>query len=153
MKVRAWYGLTGEIEVENELWHLVSIGGLRLPHPPLVNLVLRRGLSPEDRRRLSFLHEFGHFQTLPLALVHALWVLSAGRGQRRSLPGWLAWLAAAGLAHEAVWEILSEGYVFVHEGSTYLDVYRRRPNGLVPLFWVVMGVLGIGLSRALWRRR
>lgn len=75
------------------------------------------------------------------------------RGQRRSLLGWLVWLVAAGLAHEAVWEMLSEGYVFVHERSAYLDVYRRKPNGLSPLFWAVMGGLGIGLSRALWSRR
>ena len=70
MKVRSWTGLTGEIEVENELWHLVKVGLVALNHPPLINLVLRRRLPRDDRLRLSYLHEFGHFQTLPIALAH-----------------------------------------------------------------------------------
>src|SRR3990172_5756052 len=83
MKVRSWYGLSGEIEVENELWHLVKVGGVPLNHPPVVNLILRRGLPREDRLRLSYLHEYGHFQTLPLAVAHAFLLLWAGRRQRR----------------------------------------------------------------------
>ena len=108
MKVRSWYGLTGEIEVENELWHLVKIGDVALHHPPLVNLILRRRLPREDRLRLSYLHEFGHFQTLPIALMHVLLILWAGRRQRRLLFGWPRWLMTLVIAHEAVWELASE---------------------------------------------
>ena len=88
MKVRSWYGLSGEIEVENELWHLVKIGQVALNHPPVINLLLRRGLPREDRLRLSYLHEFGHFQTLPFALAPVLWMLWSGRMQQRSFLGW-----------------------------------------------------------------
>lgn len=35
MKVCSWYGLTGEIEVENQFWHLVLIGGVPLGRPPV----------------------------------------------------------------------------------------------------------------------
>ena len=66
-RVTSWYGLTGEIEVGNELWRLVRVGTLNLPHPPVVNTFLRAGLPRSDRLRLSFLHEFGHLQTLPVA--------------------------------------------------------------------------------------
>lgn len=148
MKVRSWYGLTGEIEVENELWHLVKIGDVALHHPPIVNLILRRGLPREDRLRLSYLHEFGHFQTLPIALMHTLLILWAGRRQRRSLFGWLRWLMVLATAHEAIWELASETYVVVRDGVGYRETYRRTPNRLVPVFWVVMGSLGIGLT--LW---
>ena len=80
MEVRSWYGLTGEIEVENELWHLVKVGGVTLNHSPVINLFLRRRLPHDDRLRLSYLHEFGHFQTLPFALAHALWIFGLGAG-------------------------------------------------------------------------
>lgn len=149
MKVRAWYGLPGDIEVENELWHLVRVAGMSLPHPPLVNLVLRRGLPRADRLRLSYLHEFGHFQTLPLALAHGLGLLWITRKTRRSLLGWLAWSAGAVAANEAVWELLSEGYVVARDPAGYRKAYRQTHGPVVAAFWAIMGALGIGVSWAL----
>ena len=151
MKVRSWYGLTGEIEVENELWHLVKIGNITLNHPPLINLILRRGLPRSDRLRLSYLHEFGHFQTLPFALLQLLLLLRSGFGKRRSIGGWLSWLAALLLANQAVWEMAAEAYVAVYDGKAYFATYRKTPNPLLPSFWAGMGVLGIGLSWQLLR--
>ena len=86
-RVRAWYGLPGEIVVEGDHWHLGKVGPLPLPHPPLINRLIRRGLPREDRRALSYWHELGHLQTLPLALIHAVWLW-----RRRSAfhPGTLA---------------------------------------------------------------
>jgi len=153
MKVRSWYGLPGEIEVENELWHLVKIGDVPLGHPPLVNLILRRGLPREDRLRLSFLHEFGHFQTLPIALAHGLWVAWAGGRQRRSVRRWLIWLTAFAVAHEAVWELAAETYVMAADGAAYRETYRKTRNRLLPMFWLVMSGLTIGLSGWLLRGR
>jgi len=37
----------------------------------VVNTFLRAGFPEAERLRLSYLHEFGHLQTLPLALAHA----------------------------------------------------------------------------------
>lgn len=65
-RVRSWYDLPAEIAVENRLWHLVRVANLPFLHPPVVNLLLRRNLPNEDRLRLSFLHEYGHSQTLPV---------------------------------------------------------------------------------------
>lgn len=152
MKVRSWYGMTGEIEVENELWHLVKIGNIALHHPPLVNLMLRRGLPRNDRLRLSYLHEFGHFQTLPLTLVHMLIVVWAARTKRHSLRGWLGWLAGLAVAHEGVWEMLSEGYVLAQDPAAYRLVYHSSPNFMLPLFWIKMSSLVAGLSWYLIKR-
>lgn len=152
MKVRSWYSLTGEIEVENELWHLVKIGNITLNHPPLVNLILRRGLPHSDRLRLSYLHEFGHFQTLPLALTHVLFVAWSARRQHLSFLGWLSWLAGLIIAHEAVWELLSEAYVVLQERAAYHKAYRQAPNPLLPVFWAGMSGLGISLSLLLVRK-
>lgn len=153
MKVRSWYGLTGEIEVENELWHLVKVGNVALNHPPMINLVLRRRLPREDRLRLSYLHEFGHFQTLPIALAHVHFILWAAREQRRSLFGWLKWLVTLIVAHEAVWELMSEAYVMMHDGAAYRSTYRQTPNRLLPMFWIVIGSLGLGLSGWLMQKQ
>lgn len=153
MKVRSWYGLTGEIEVENELWHLVKIGRVALNHPPVINLLLRRGLPRDDRMRLSFLHEFGHFQTLPLALAHTLWMFWIAPRRRHTFFGWLAWLIIVVVTHEAVWEFLSEGYVIIHDSTAYRETYRRTPNPLMPAFWIAMSGLGIALTTWLVRSR
>ncbi len=145
--LHSWYGLPGEIVVEHDHWHLVRVGAVALPHPPLVNLFIRRGLPKEERRRLSYWHEFGHLQTLPLALLHGLWLLRPGRPGTPSLRERLARLAALLLAHEAMWELLSEGYVVWKVGpSTYRGIYRAYPNPWLRGFWVGMAVLALAGS-------
>ncbi len=133
---RSWYGLRAEIEVENEHWHLVRACGVTLNHPPIVNLILRRGLPREDRNRLSLLHEFGHLQMLPIALAHALLLVLAGRWWGRGTKGTLAVLGSAVIAHETVWELASEVYVAASAGSEYGRIYRAHPNRVgQALFW------------------
>ena len=127
-RVRSWYGLPAELGVEGRLWHLVKVGGVSLSHPPVVNTFLRAGLPEAERLRLSYLHEFGHLQTLPLALAHAAVLLSAGSRQRRSLAGWIRWILAVFLAHEATWELSSEGCVVLGDRLAYRETYRRHPN-------------------------
>ncbi len=136
--VKAWCGLRGEIAVEDELWHLVRVGGVSLPHPPLVNLMIRRGLAADDRLHFSYLHEFGHLQTLPLTGIHVLLLV------------WLSWrgtrpagikLLAGLLAHEAVWELASEGYAVLHAGRRYRRAYLSGPNRWQGLFWLGMSLL------------
>lgn len=142
LSVRAWYGLPAEIAVENGLWHLVRVGGIALSHPPVVNLILRRGLPETERLRLSFLHEFGHLQTLPVALAHVWLLFSSGHWQPNGLAGVIKTIAAAFLAHEAVWELASEVYVVANTGKAYRQIYRKHPNpGGQLLFWAGMGVL------------
>ena len=152
--VRSWYGLRAEIEVENELWHLVRVGRVALPHPPVVNLILRRGLPPEDRLRLSFLHEFGHLQTLPVALAHAALLLLAGQWRGRGMRSTLSALGAAVVAHETVWELASETYAVASAGPDYRRVYRAHPNRVgQAIFWGGMTALAALATLNLLRRR
>lgn len=139
--VRAWYGLPGEIVIEGDTWHLVKVGPLPLPHPPLVNRVIRRGLPAEARLRLSYWHELGHLQTLPVALAHAvcLWRRGFGRpatGRLRLLRASLAFLT-----HEALWELAAEGYVVTRAGRDYSRLYRRHGARLLGVFWAAMAAI------------
>lgn len=143
-RVRAWYGLPGEIIIENDYWHLVKVGGLPLPHPPVINLLIRRGLPRSARRQLSYWHEFGHLQTLPLALGHAIWLWRHKSPQRQKpLRAQLLWLATALVIHEAGWELAAESYVVGKIGGKYKEWYRQYPNPLLAAFWV--GMTGVAL--------
>lgn len=143
-RVRAWYGLPGEIVIEGDQWHLVKVAPVPPPHPPLINRLIRRGLPPDDRLRLSYRHELGHLQTLPLALAHAVW-LWRGRRRRPGLRvGRLIRLAAALVAHEAAWELASETYVLARSGRDYRALYRKHPNPLLAAFWWGMAALAAG---------
>ncbi|HJW84394.1 MAG TPA: hypothetical protein VJ754_08815, partial [Anaerolineae bacterium] len=86
------------------------------------------------------------------ALAHALFVVWDGR-KRRSFTGWLMWLATLAVMHKAVWELTSEAYVVAADGAAYRQIYRNTPDRLLPIFWTVMGGLGIGLSGWLIRER
>lgn len=152
LELRSWYGLTGRFGVDGDLTHLVRLGRVRFDHPALVNHFLRAGLPLEDRLRLSFLHEFGHLQTLPVAMAHAFLLLCAGRGGRRPLDR-IVWLAGLALLHQATWELASEAFAVASDRRGYRETYRRQPNSSVPIFWAVMAVLSGGLTWLLLRRR
>lgn len=151
--VRTWYGLSAEIVVDQDFWHRVRVGRISLPHPPLVNLVLRRGQPRQERVYLSFLHEFGHLQTLPLALAHVLFLAGRGRRQERGRKRGLIALVAAIIAHQALWELASESYVAFAAGRKYGRIYRRYPNPRGHLvFWGGMAALAFSLSRWVLRK-
>ncbi|NOX60875.1 MAG: hypothetical protein GXP42_02840 [Chloroflexi bacterium] len=150
--VRSWYGLSAEIIVEYGLWHLVRVGRVALPHPPLVNLVLRRGQPRTERLYLSFLHEFGHLQTLPVALAHALLLVVTGCWRGRGFKGTVFAILTAIVAHQALWELASESYVMVAAGPEYRRIYRDHPNLLGQIiFWGGMTALTVLLSRKVMR--
>jgi hypothetical protein len=152
-RVRSWYGLEGEIGVEDELWHLVKVAGIPLPHPPLVNLILRAGLPEDDRLKLSFLHEFGHLQTFPIALLHALgfiWLYFRGGNKPQNLLK----IAILGLvAHQATWELASETYALIKARDEYRQIYRRHPNPKGQgFFWGGMAAVSAIASTWFFRR-
>lgn len=150
--VRTWYGLSAEIIVDYDFWHRVRVGRISLPHPPLVNLVLRRGQPRRERVYLSFLHEFGHLQTLPVALAHALLLIITGRWRGRGIWGTFVAILVAIIAHQALWELASESYVMVASGREYGRIYHDYPNPLGKItFWGGMAALAFFLSRRLRR--
>ncbi len=138
-RVRAWYGLPGEIVIEGDSWHLVKMGPVPLPHPPLVNRLIRRGLP--------------HLQTLPIALAHAAWQwrrrpdLARESSVSRALR-----FAVVLIAHEAAWELAAESYGAVRTGPEYRRLYRERRNPFLAAFWVGMaGLTLVGTTISLWR--
>ncbi|KAA3644125.1 MAG: hypothetical protein DWQ07_18620 [Chloroflexi bacterium] len=147
MQVQSWYGLPARIAVENELWHLVEVGGVALHHPPVVNLILRRGMPTADRLYLSYLHEFGHLQTLPVAIAHALILTLIVRWRGRKLGDVILNLLAGAIAHEAVWELASEAYVIAKTGPEYRRIYQQAPNLFgQAVFWGGMSTLALLLT-------
>jgi hypothetical protein len=131
-RVRSWYSLPAEIAV-GRVWHWVKAGPVPLPHPGLVDLHLRQGLPRQERKRLTYWHELGHLETLPLALLHGLALWLTGRRQgaswwARLLVGLLAWLAG--------WEWFAEFYTMARTGPEYARLYRqaRTPMPTALLF-------------------
>ncbi|MFQ5343885.1 MAG: hypothetical protein ACE5F6_20265, partial [Anaerolineae bacterium] len=107
-------------------------GRLPIPHPPLINLLIRRGLPRRAKRQLSYWHEVGHMQTLPVAILHAV---ALTRGRRR--PRWRHALLAL-LGHEALWELAAESYVVWKAGPDYQRLYRQNHNRFLAPFWLLM---------------
>ncbi len=125
LNMRAWYGLPAEIAV-GELWRQVSVGGLPLPHLGLVDIHLRQGIPHRERKRLTYWHELGHLETVPLALPHALVMWLTGRRRcdtswtLRLLIGTLAWLAGTQPPRSVLWR--------VNDPTMRACAARRAPN-------------------------
>jgi hypothetical protein len=144
-EVRAWYGLPGEIVIEGDHWHLVKLGPVPLPHPPLVNLLIRRGLPRRARLALSFWHELGHIQTLPLAVGHALWLWRRMARGPTGLATRAVRVAASLVAQEAAWELAAETYAMARTGRAYWRLYRSRSGVWLAGFSCVMvGLVALG---------
>jgi hypothetical protein len=120
--------------------HWVGFGKLLIPHPPVVNWVLRRGLEDNKRDIMSFAHEFGHLQTAPFALLYFCLILGLALNMgRRGLVQVVSLLVCA----QAAWEIASE----FHAIKSDIDFYRNsyRMVSIVPraIFWVLTSALAI----------
>ena len=140
---RTWYGLTAQVTIGARFLHWAGFGGVGVPHPPLANGLLRIGLPNEVKRRLSFSHEFAHFQTAPGALVYMIVLLAANHLTGRIGMLEILIVLASGLA---VWEILSEGLVMLEDPAGYRELYGGISMLPRTLFWVA----GVALAVAGW---
>jgi len=129
---RTWFGAKANVTIGPGFLHRAGLGGFAIPHPPLANLLLRKGMSGDLQRRLSFTHEFAHFQTAPLVLAYmaALFSLIAIQGGI-DLKGILILLTST----QALWEILSEGLVILEAPAAYRAWYDGIPRWPRFLFW------------------
>jgi hypothetical protein len=133
IQVRTWYGATSRVELHGPFWHLVGLWGLDIPYPPLVNLLIRRGLPFAAKRELSYEHELGHLQMLPFALLATIILLmQAWRTNQLRLSR----LARLWAGHHALWEMLAEGYVMSRSGPRYKALYAGRRHYELLLFWI-----------------
>ncbi len=124
-KVRSWHGLVFEIEIVNGKWARL---GFLPPHPQLVNLIIRRGLSRRIGDEMQILHEFGHVQAFPVVFIYFLPLyLMVKLGSAEDL-------IPAILGFFFFWEIAAEAYVFL-KVKDYIKIYRKNLRVSVPLFW------------------
>jgi hypothetical protein len=132
--VRTWYGLPARVVPSDEGLCDIALLGVPLPHPSLINATIRYGLPDRTKRRLFFLHEFGHLQTLPLLALPLL-------ALRRRRSSGLARLGLNLLALEGFWELATELYVVSRTGREYFSAWRTSRNPAALLFWPLMLLL------------
>ena len=139
--MRTWYGLTARITIGPGFIHKTGAGGLLIPHPPVANRLLRIGLPDHLHRKLSFAHEFAHFQTAPLLAAYVLALLAFAF--IRTPPG-IGKIFLLPACAQAAWEIMSEGCTIVKNAEAYRAAYEGVTKVPRILFWFVGGLLAAG---------
>jgi hypothetical protein len=138
-RARTWYGLLVKITVTESNFHRVAVPGLVLPHPGMVNLIVRQGLPLDLRLALTSRHELGHLQTLPVPLLHLLLILWPRRGKPHGT-FWLRNLVAL-LTHQALWEVAAEGYVVATDRRAYRVPRPSLARVICSDFWAGMAAI------------
>ncbi len=141
-KVRTWYGMGGTVIIGPGFLHRTGLGWFLIPHPPLVNWLLRRGLLENSRNALRVTHEFGHLQTAPLALLYTAAnytaIIIANRAN-------LSNLILVFISTHAAWEIMAEILTIMSDAQFYHKCYQKV--SIIPraIFWfsaIVLTLLG-----------
>jgi hypothetical protein len=140
-KTKSWYGLPVEINVSSNNLHLVKVAGLPLPHPGIVNVIARRGLPTQTRLELTAQHEFGHLQTLPLALLHLLLLLWPRQGEPYGSRRLRTLIIL--LTHQVFWEVVSESYVAFTDRRAFRAPRPTRTRQLYAVFGASMAVFSL----------
>lgn len=126
-----WFRLPGHAVVGADDFHVIWTGFMALPHVGVVNRLMRRPAEPSRRLELIALHERGHFETLPAAVLLFLW-LNRSR-ERRGVPS-LSGRVADVIAHAVAWEGLAEAWLVGREGRAYPWPSRTR----MLIFWLTV---------------
>ena len=137
---RTWYGIKATVIIGPGFLHRGGYGKFVIPHPPLVNWLLRRGLAPAVREKLSFTHEFGHLQTAPAALFYTVanFVPLVAAGKTTVLSVILLIICT-----HAAYEIMAELFTILHDRPRYRQVYENVSKIPRALFWFAMIFLAL----------
>lgn len=120
-----------------------GFGSLLLPHPPVVNWLLRRGLSVEGQYELSFRHEFGHLQSIPAAFLYAAALLAAGILEGHATPLTIVSLL---VSVQAAWEMMSELLAVFADTRSYRHYYE----GVSMLPRIIFWFLALSFTVMVW---
>jgi hypothetical protein len=130
---KIWYGLNATVTIGPGFIHKTGWGRLLIPHPPVMNWLLRKGLTENVRKTLSFTHEFGHFQSLPLGLFYM-----AGMIAGLFVKGYasLPMIILIFFSTFAAWEIISEILTVMSDFQFYRKCYENIT--IIPrvIFWL-----------------
>ncbi len=138
--MRTWYGLRATVAIGPGFVHRAGWGAFLIPHPPVVNWLLRQGLDEKARRTLSFSHEFVHLQSAPPALLYTVVMvcLSFAMGHTGLVETVIVFIST-----HAAWEIISEIFTFSGNKQLYHGSYEKIT--MIPriVFWFSMSTLTI----------
>ena len=122
--------------------HRTGLGWFLIPHPPLVNWLLRQGLPKNSSNALRISHEFGRLQSAPLAVLYTAMnytaIISANRAN-------LSNLILVFISIHAAWEIMAEILTIMSDAQFYHKCYEKV--SIIPraIFWfsaIVLTLLG-----------
>lgn len=130
---RTWFGITATVNLKSKFMHKAGFGNILVPHPAVVNWLLRRGLKMKIALSLSIHHEFGHLQTVPFVLLYTGILLSVSIGD-----GTMSWfkIIIFAVSTQAVWEIMSEFFTLFSDIEGYRACYigvKKLPR---IIFWM-----------------
>jgi len=109
------------VEIKPGYFHRAGLGRFLLPHPPVVNWLLRRGLSRDAYQKLCNEHEMGHLQAWPFEVLYsAILILVMMNKDANDVVGWL-WVIVSSFA---AWEILTEMHRVRYVPPGYHHFYR-----------------------------
>ncbi|HED05934.1 MAG TPA: hypothetical protein ENI61_04535 [Ignavibacteria bacterium] len=141
VKKRTWFGVEGVVEISQNFFHKAGIGKVIIPHPPVVNRLLRLGLNRDDKNSLSITHEFGHLQTFPQLVIYFLLI-----SYLAVIQGGTSWLEIVLLliSIHSVWEIMAELFTITSSGYQYRLFYKEV--SVIPriIFWTITILFSIG---------
>jgi hypothetical protein len=137
---RMWFGMNATVTIGTGFIHKAGFGMISLPHPPVINLLLRQGLTEDDRDTLSFTHELGHFQTLPLAVLYTGLMLALTYVTGHT--GFIE-IVLVLISTHAAWEIVAEIITIASDMSLYRKYYEGI--AVIPrvIFWILTGTLAL----------
>ncbi len=137
-KMRTWFGVNATITIGPGFIHKVGLGSFLIPHPPVINWLLRHGLSEDMQYTLSCTHELGHFQSAPLALPYTVVMLAlAFVTGHASLLEIILVLTST----HAAWEVMSEILTISSDVQLYREYYEGITRIPRIVFWISMGTL------------
>jgi hypothetical protein len=140
LTLHTWYGLNATVTIGPGFLHRGGYGKLVIPHPPLINWLLRRGLTPAVRQKLSFVHEFGHLQSAPAALLYTAANFAAllAVGKATVLTVILLLIST-----HAAYEIMAEVLTIRDNPQRYYRYYEQVSKIPRAIFWFSMTLLAL----------
>jgi hypothetical protein len=135
-----WFGVNATVTIGPGFIHNAGFGKFSIPHPPVINWLLRQGMNEDIRNTLSFAREFGHLQTVPLAMLYTGLMLALA-----SVTGHtgLSEIVLVLVSTHAAWEIVSEIIIIASDVSLYRKYYEEIT--VIPriTIWILNGTLAL----------
>lgn len=137
---RTWYGINATIITGSGFLHTAGFGFFLIPHPPVVNWLLRRKLTKGNRLTLTRVHEFQHLQSAPFILIYMLLFFAfAFVYGRVGLMESIIVLVSC----QALWEITAEVLTIASDTQFYHNAYENISILPRVVFWIAVFALTI----------